>query len=218
MIMADYVVRVSDGRNKIYYNRQKLYDLGFRFNKRAKEGESFYEKKCQENEAYAMEKFSKLNGLDCTLIPAEYTRSSDYRKEFFKIQKPVKEAVYRCAYCGRKYTYKDIQVDHIFPVNGLSYCNKTRQRAARYGIKNANDQKNLCCACKKCNSKKGTKLGSWVIRGFLGKKEWLWKIRIAARFIIAGAIMFFVIYLLKNQNSNVVSQSINMLVRYLKNM
>lgn len=37
----NYVVRVSDGENEIYYQRKKLYDMGLRFNKRAGRGDSF---------------------------------------------------------------------------------------------------------------------------------------------------------------------------------
>ena len=196
--MGDYVVRISDGKNKIYYNRKELFKMGFRFNKRSKPGESFYEKKCDEGEAHEVSIFSKQQGLECDLIPAEYTRSNDYRKEFFKVQKPAKEALYRCAYCGKKFPYSQIQVDHIYPVNGLSYCNRTRRRAARHGIKEANDPKNLCCACKKCNTRKGTKLGLWIPRGFLGKKEWLWKLRFSARLVSIFAVFAFIMLSLKN--------------------
>ena len=76
----NYVVRVSDGENEIYYQRKKLYDMGLRFNKRAGRGDSFYEKKCEENEAHAIEKFAELNGLKCILIPEQYTRSDNTGK------------------------------------------------------------------------------------------------------------------------------------------
>lgn len=193
----NYVVRVSDGENEIYYQRKKLYDMGLRFNKRAGRGDSFYEKKCEENEAHAIEKFAELNGLKCILIQEQYTRSDNYRKEFFKAQKPVNNALYRCAYCGKKFTFQQIQVDHIFPVNELSYSGIVRKRAASYGIANANDVKNLCCACKKCNLKKGTKLGMWVIRGFLGKHEAYWKVRHIAKAIVFWLCIIFAISFLK---------------------
>ena len=137
------------------------------------------------------------NGLKCILIPEQYTRSDNYRKEFFKAQKPVNNALYRCAYCGKKFTFQQIQVDHIFPVNELSYSGIVRKRAASYGIANANDVKNLCCACKKCNLKKGTKLGMWVIRGFLGKHEAYWKVRHIAKAIVFWLCIIFAISFLK---------------------
>lgn len=197
---ASYVVRVSDGTNEIYYYRKKLYDMGLRFNKRAAKGESFYEKKCEEYEAHAIEKFAECNGLKCVLIPEQYTRSDNYRKEFFKTQKPVNNALYRCAYCGRKFTFQQIQVDHIFPVNGLSYSKSVRKRAMDFGITEANDMKNLCCACKSCNTKKGTKLGMWVIRGFLGRHEAYWKIRHIAKAIMIWLCIMFVMTALKENN------------------
>lgn len=61
------------------------------------------------------------------------------------ISKAVRMAVYekyggRCAYCGRKIDYKDMQVDHFLPLRG-------------WGIEppGANDISNLMPSCRMCN-------------------------------------------------------------------
>lgn len=59
--------------------------------------------------------------------------------------KKVRETVYekyggRCAYCGRKIAYKDMQVDHFLPLRA-------------WGIEDAgtDDITNLMPACRMCN-------------------------------------------------------------------
>lgn len=59
------------------------------------------------------------------------------------ISKRVRDAVYqkyggRCAYCGRKIAYKDMQVDHFIPKNG-------------YFAQGTDDLSNLMPACRMCN-------------------------------------------------------------------
>lgn len=202
-------VRISDGKGKIYNYRQDLWEAGFQFNKRSK-GNSFYEKEVYEKCTSEWETYCKERGLSCTIIPPGYTRSTDYRKTFFASNKPAVEAKYRCAYCGHKLIYKDVTVDHIFPVNGLSYSPEIRKRAARFGITSANEEKNLCAACRVCNSRKGTKTGLWIIRGFLGKSNTLWKIRIAARTVfIVGLCLVAVFLFAENTNMFHISNVLN---------
>ena len=184
------IVRISDGKNKIYDNRFELWKAGFEFNKRSR-GKSFYEQEMIEGRALEWETFCKEKGLTCNIIPIQFTRGTDYRKTFFSSAEPAIKAKYRCAYCGHKLIYKDVTVDHIFPINKLSYSEKTRKQAALFGITDANEERNLCAACRPCNSRKGTKTGIWVIKGFLGKSNTLWKIRFAARasFIIGACFV-----------------------------
>ena len=59
------------------------------------------------------------------------------------ISKRVREAAYqkyggRCAYCGRKIAYKDMQVDHFIPKNG-------------YFAQGTDELSNLMPACRMCN-------------------------------------------------------------------
>lgn len=43
-----------------------------------------------------------------------------------------------------------------------------------FGIEDINDKRNLVCACKSCNSSKGSKGGIWLVRGYLGRFFILW--------------------------------------------
>ena len=61
------------------------------------------------------------------------------------ISKKVREAVYQkynghCAYCGREIAYKDMQVDHFYPLRA-------------WGIEDAgtDDISNLMPSCRMCN-------------------------------------------------------------------
>lgn len=61
------------------------------------------------------------------------------------LSKKTREVVYRkyggrCAYCGRKIAYKDMQVDHFRPLRSWETENT-----------GANDISNLMPACRMCN-------------------------------------------------------------------
>lgn len=59
----------------------------------------------------------------------------------------------RCAYCGIKLKYEDMQVDHIIP----KYRGSSYSEIMSYGLqKGTNDLKNLNPSCKSCNCSKST--------------------------------------------------------------
>lgn len=65
------------------------------------------------------------------------------------MKKSLREEVYkkfnnRCAYCGKKIDYKDMQVDHYYPKRNPSY-------AKRYFNVDVEDIKNLMPSCRRCN-------------------------------------------------------------------
>ena len=70
------------------------------------------------------------------------------------IAKAVREKVHqkyggRCAYCGKEIDYKDMQVDHLIPLEG-------------YREKGTNDLDNLMPACRRCNHyKRANNLEGW---------------------------------------------------------
>lgn len=72
------------------------------------------------------------------------------------INRAKREAVYRkydgrCAYCGNKIAYKDMQVDHFIPRRG-------------YSEKGSDDIENLMPSCRRCNHyKRATPLELWRI-------------------------------------------------------
>jgi len=89
------------------------------------------------------------------------------------------------------------------------YHNMSAQDAAKlYGISGANDAKNLVAACRRCNSKKGTKMGLWIVRGFLGRSELLWKIRKLARIAII-AVIYYEIFGLSVFGSEILRLNLN---------
>lgn len=174
--MEEYVVRIYDGKNKMYEHRGVLRNHGFSFYKK-QYGKSYYECVLKtENAVNTWKEYCKHFGLKIEVIPKQYLRDDEYRKRYFKENKPVVEAKYRCAYCGRQLSYKDSTVDHLFPVHKLTHRQDVRDMAALFGIHGANESKNLVCACRSCNSRKGTKMGLWIVRGMLGRHENFWRL------------------------------------------
>lgn len=70
------------------------------------------------------------------------------------ISKETRTKVYekyggRCAYCGKKIEYKDMQVDHLIPLGS-------------YTQNGTDDFENLMPACRRCNHyKRANSLESW---------------------------------------------------------
>lgn len=99
-----------------------------------------------------------------------YIRSNNYRTEFFKKNK----GPYRCVYCNKKLTKKQMEIDHLIPVSKSAHSMILRVSLKIFGIKNINDTKNLVPSCRRCNRRKGAKIGLWTIRGFLGRFKLYW--------------------------------------------
>ena len=117
----------------------------------------------------------------------KYTRSTTYRAEYFKHNKPTVGGMYRCIYCGRYFPRDKITIDHIIPVYAAQHSLMTRIGMKIIGLDTINDVKNLGAACKRCNKRKGKKTGLWVIRGALGKTRWFW----VARFLFWATIVIY---------------------------
>lgn len=121
-------------------------------------------------------------------------RSGDYRRIFFIYNKPqIFEKYYICAYCGRLKTKDKITVDHIYPIGKASKSLKYQAKLKRRGIENINDPNNLIGACRRCNSKKGAKVGIWILRAKIGKYKYLWYLRWIIRAVIIGFIIYFLV-------------------------
>ena len=126
---------------------------------------------------YLTKKFSGIRGISCNVIDERFTRSTNYRAEYFKNNRPSPGGMYRCIYCGKFYPRDRITIDHIIPVYAAEHSMGTRLGMKFLGLKSINDVKNLGAACQKCNKRKGKKTGLWVIRGALGKTKWFWTLR-----------------------------------------
>lgn len=173
-IMSEtYTLKIKSGRNNIRKKRFYFWIRNFEYNKRSK-GHDFYQKKeCQEQEKIRIQRMCKRKGFEFTAIPTRYSRSRNYRTMFFR-ENPSYSGKYRCVYCGRKFKKEKITVDHIFPIHEMETSSSVRRRAALHGIHGSNDVKNLCAACKRCNLKKGTRMGRWILKAFLGRTVWFW--------------------------------------------
>ena len=118
----------------------------------------------------------------------------DYRKTFFSNNPPVIHNNYFCAYCGKLVNKENITVDHLYPIGAVKKDPKLQKKLKRKGIKDINDKKNLVPACRTCNKKKSANLGIWIIKGKIGKHQFLWIIRHLIRLIII--YKFIVIFLI----------------------
>lgn len=185
-----YTLRIRNGAQNV--RRYRFIMWWKEFNRIQKEYSVYYEKKkCTGREKRRMEHFCARKGLSFTAVPTQYTRSSDYRRRYFAAHRPLRGNRYRCAYCGRKKKKEKITIDHIFPVHAMEQMPAVRRRAALLGIHGVNDLKNLCTACERCNQKKGTQMGWWIMRGFLGRKEWYWKLRFLFLLLIGCAVAWY---------------------------
>lgn len=116
-------------------------------------------------------------------------RGTYYRYTFFDNNSPFIGNYYICAYCGALRSRKKITIDHLIPVSKASKSIKTQRTMQLLGFKSVNDKKNLVAACIKCNKRKGSKTGIWIIRGLLGKYKILWIIRYILRVFIIIIIL-----------------------------
>lgn len=120
------------------------------------------------------------------------TRSTDYRRIFFKYNEPqLFGKYYICAYCGKWLKKEKLTVDHLYPVGKASKSLKYQQKLSRRGVKNINEPGNLLPACKNCNMRKSAKTGLWIFRGKIGRYKTLWIIRWILRLIIIALVVWF---------------------------
>lgn len=99
-----------------------------------------------------------------------WDRSDNYRSEFFKHN----NGPYRCAYCGRRITSKDLEVDHLIPVSKAKSSRWARFILWMNAIYNVNNYRNLVASCKRCNRKKSDNMGLWVVIGSIGRFRLFW--------------------------------------------
>ena len=95
-------------------------------------------------------------------------RSLNYRRDFFRENKPVIKNYYICAYCGRFVRRDKITVDHLYPIAVVKSSVALQKKLRKKGILDVNGVGNLVPACFRCNRKKGTEMGSWIWRGKIG--------------------------------------------------
>lgn len=141
-----------------------------------------------------IKRFCEANSLTFRIRNSLGNRNNSCRRIFFSNYKPqVLGRYYICAYCGKLRTKDNITVDHVYSIGAsaesVSYQNKLRRR----GIENINDPKNLVAACKKCNAKKRTDGGIWVLRAKLGRYKSIWYLRWFLRMAILVVIIILIL-------------------------
>ncbi|WP_286077845.1 hypothetical protein, partial [Thomasclavelia cocleata] len=96
------MIKITDGKNKTISYKEELKELGLLFKKTGKYSGYWYTK----DDSRQKELLKFCNKKKLTIIKEEekYSRSSDYREQFFKHNKGYKHDgnTYHCAYCGKK--------------------------------------------------------------------------------------------------------------------
>lgn len=120
--------------------------------------------------------------------PEHLGRSDSYRRDFLKANpRPLRG--YRCRYCHRHLSERQMTVDHIYPVY-LAKTGKGLWMMHLAMIFDVNDVRNLAPACARCNAKKGRKAGLWVMRGILGKYRLYWVLLRTIQLLAVSLILY----------------------------
>ena len=188
--MKDYLVEIGSKKSRrLYKNRKYLREKGFHFVKRSF-GKSYYEKRTSdEQEIEEMKTYCKHHRLLLQVHKKEHIRSHNYRKTYFDTI-PQNRSYIFCAYCGLPIKRENITVDHIIPVDKVKKTAYGKGLMKILKIQDVNERRNLCGACRHCNSRKRAKMGIWVILGFIGNYQKLWYIRWGIRGCLLLAIIF----------------------------
>lgn len=165
-------LRISDqGKNKTYYHRSELHQLGYEFKWNKKE----WVKQANSNDVNTAKKICTQYGLRLIIDLPQYRRSYDYRKQFFKSNSGLfGKGLYFCSYCGKLIRENQLEVDHLFCINSAQNNASVRWIMKKIGIDNINSEKNIVPACVRCNRRKGKKSGLWILRGLIGRHQPYW--------------------------------------------
>ena len=159
-----------------------------RFQSVRQTGKSMYRIQAEEGQIRKIEKICRRRHYEIRRIyPENLGRSDNYRRKFLNAnQRPF--GGYRCRYCHRRLSEKEMTVDHIYPVYLAKTGKNLWMRIA--GIEDVNDVRNLAPACRRCNLKKGSKAGIWLIRGILGRYQIYWLLRWCIKAAVFGLILY----------------------------
>ena len=170
MHVATVKVRIYDGRKNTYRYRRDLRRMGFLFQG---EPDKCWCGEVDVVEVGALEDWCFKRKLE---IETPYSRrSSDYRRVFFEACAPnAGKCRYFCAYCGFPVRKERITVDHLIAVKRAQRSRFYLNLLRKWDCESVNDVRNLVPSCRRCNSRKGTKAGVWVLLGELGRHSLFW--------------------------------------------
>lgn len=188
--MDQHLICVRNGKKKTYRYRLRLQSFGLFYN-----GHCFT---MNTDDIFLIKKirnFCRVHGLQFNDKNLSYTRNTSYRREYFSHYKPAVFQRYFCIYCGRLIPCKQITVDHIIPVKKASENPVYQNFVRALGWRGINDYHNLGAACRKCNSKKSSKTGMWLIRGFVGKSNLFQIVRWFIRILVPAVFVVLIVHL-----------------------
>lgn len=139
-----------------------------------------------------------------------YKRASNYRQIYFRHHDGPR---YRCVYCGRKLKADAVEVDHLVSVAAAQKKFYARWLLFFQGVTNVNDPHNLVASCMRCNRKKSSKMGFWIIKGTLGQYEIYWILRAVLTIMMILGIIWFVHEV---TDLNYIRDAFNEIVRFFK--
>ena len=145
-------------------------------------------------DAWQMKMILNRKGYKYRSFDRRYERSNNYRKIFFDNNK----GPYHCAYCGKRLSAQELEVDHLIPVAKAKTNMGVRTWMQLCGIKNVNESKNLVAACGRCNGHKSDKMGWWTIKGMIGRHKAFWTTR-----NVTVILIIVIIFALLSQNTAV---------------
>lgn len=181
------LVRVFDGKRKTYRYRADLKRLGFSYSPKP---EPQWYCEVEDDRLAELEEWCFQRKLE---IETPYSkRGWDYRKTFFEANEPnCGQERFFCAYCGLPVHRDKITVDHLIAVKKAQRSKFYLEKLRELDCESVNDVRNLVACCKRCNSRKGTKAGSWVLRGILGRHMGFWWFMWAVRLLLVFGVLSF---------------------------
>lgn len=169
-------------------SRKDPYRAFRKFQSVRRMGQNMYRIQAEEFQIRKVERICRRRHYELERIyPENLGRSDNYRKKFLE-HYPRPFGGYRCRYCHRRLSDKKMTVDHIYPVYRAKMGKNIWMRLMR--IEDVNDVRNLAPACYRCNSRKGSSAGLWVLKAILGKYRIYWLIR----WLIRTGIVILLIY------------------------
>jgi len=170
------LLQIYNGKSKSYFFKDELRKDNFKFVK--KKRDSYWEKKYKEGESNddinSDVEYWNGKGLKTIILNPQNRRSNNYRDVFINNRKSIK-GYYLCSYCGSILNKNTLTVDHIIPIDRTSKSRFLKWILKKFNIEDINDIKNLTPSCRRCNSRKGSKVGfSWIIRGLAGRYVFTW--------------------------------------------
>lgn len=191
-----YKIEIKNGSRKSYSFKDELKQEQFSFTKTGKYTGVWSKTVTEDGEAKQYKKHFASKGLRVIYFSEKEERSSQYRELYFRTHPPKIFNYYICSYCSKLLKEEDADVDHIIPIDKVKKHEFLRKVIKLLKWSSINDERNLTIACSRCNRKKSTKAGFWIVRGFLGQKTMYWFLYYTLKisvFVLMIAAFYYII-------------------------